>query len=175
MIQFPVPAIGFSAFSGTGKTTLLRQLIPILKSKGLRIGMVKHSHHDIEIDQPGKDSYELRKSGTCQMVLASPKRTSIIIEHPEQDDSDLTTALKGLQPDKLDLVLVEGFKHEQLPKIELHREELGHPLLYPKDPNIIAVATNYNLVDRNAEIHKLKLDQVEVIADFIESYIADLT
>lgn len=172
MIQCPIPIIGFSAFSGTGKTTLLRKLIPLLKAKGLRIGMVKHSHHDIEVDHPGKDSYVLRKAGTCQMVLASPKRTSIIIEHPKQADSSLATALKGLQTDKLDLILVEGFKHEQLPKIELHRKELGHPLLFPEDSNIMAIATNYDLDDDSLQITKLKLDQTQTIADFIESYIS---
>ena len=171
MIQCPIPIIGFSAFSGTGKTTLLRKLIPLLTAKDLRIGMVKHSHHDIEVDHPGKDSYVLRKSGTAQMVLASPKRTSIIIEHPDQDDSKLATALLGLQTNKLDIILVEGFKHEQLPKIELHRKELGKPLLYPEDANIIAIATDYELDDKKSTLTQLRLEQPQTIADFIQEFI----
>jgi len=170
MIDFPIPIIGFSAFSGTGKTTLLRKLIPLLTAKGIRVGMVKHSHHDIDVDHPGKDSYVLRKAGASQMVLASPKRTSIIIEHPEEDDSRLFNALRGLQTEKLDLVLVEGFKHEKLPKIELHRKELGKPLLYPEDSNIIAVVTDYKLEDSKTSPTKLRLEQPQEIADFIISY-----
>ena len=99
MIDFPIPLVGFAAYSGTGKTTLLRKIIPLLAEKGLRVGMVKHTHHNIDVDHPGKDSYELRKSGTAQMVLASPKRTTLIVEHAGQEDSDLTKALSLLQKD----------------------------------------------------------------------------
>jgi len=81
-ILYEKPLLGFAAFSGTGKTTLLLKLIPELKQKGLRIAVVKHAHHNFDMDTPGKDSYELRKAGTRQMVLASPMRTSLIIEHP---------------------------------------------------------------------------------------------
>lgn len=168
MIDFPIPLLGFAAYSGTGKTTLLRKLIPILKDKGLRIGMVKHTHHNIDIDHPGKDSYELRKSGTAQMVLASPKQTSLIVVHEEHDDSYLSKALSLLQTDSLDLVLVEGFKHENIPKIELHRTEMERPFIYPKDANIIAVVVEENITLENAE-HLIRLDFKDPlqIAEFI--------
>jgi len=170
MIDFPLPLIGFAAYSGTGKTTLLRKLIPLLKKKGLNIGMVKHTHHNIDIDQPGKDSYELRKSGTAQMVIASPKRTSLIVEHAEQKDSDLGKALTLLQTDNLDLVLVEGFKHESIPKIELHRKEMERPFIYPKDSDIIAIVVEKSMVLKNAEhLTRLNFDHPQQIADFIES------
>ena len=170
MIQFPIPLIGFAAFSGTGKTTLLRKIIPLLSDKGIAIGMVKHSHHNIDIDHPGKDSYELRKAGTQQMVLASPMRTSLIIEHPEQHDSDLANALRLLQTDTLDLVLVEGFKHESFNKIELHRKGMNKPFLYPDDPDIIAIVTEPDIVIENADhLVRLDLNQPQAVANFIES------
>lgn len=170
MISFPIPLIGFAAYSGTGKTTLLRKVIPLLNEKGISLGMVKHSHHDIDIDHPGKDSYELRKAGTRQMVLASPRRTSLIIEHPEQDDSDLQTALGMLQTETLDLVLVEGFKNESISKIELHREAMNKPFLYPDDPNIIAIVTeNDSTLKGTDHLTRLDLNQPQEIANFIES------
>ena len=172
MIDFPIPLLGFAAYSGTGKTTLLRKLIPILKDKGLRIGMVKHTHHNIDIDHPGKDSYELRKSGTAQMVLASPKQTSLIVVHEEQVDSDLSKALSLLQTDSLDLVLVDGFKHENIPKIELHRTEMERPFIYPKDTNIIAVVVEESIELENAEhLIRLNFKQPQQIAEFIENKI----
>ncbi len=172
MIDYPIPLLGFAAYSGTGKTTLLRKIIPLLAAKGIRIGMVKHTHHNIDVDQPGKDSYELRKSGTAQMVLASPKRTTLIVEHAEQIDSDLTSALGLLQTDSLDLVLVEGFKHEDIPKIELHRKEMERPFIYPKDPNIIAIVVAEDLELKNAEhLVRLNFNEPEGLADFIETQI----
>ena len=170
MINFPVPLLGFAAYSGTGKTTLLRKLIPLLKDKGIRIGMVKHTHHNIDIDQPGKDSYELRKSGTAQMVIASPKRTSLIVEHTEQEDADLRNALSLLKTDDLDLVLVEGFKHEEIPKIELHRKVMERPFIYPKDANIIAVVVEEGTTLENAEnLIQLDFNHPQQIADFIKN------
>lgn len=168
MIDYPIPLLGFAAYSGTGKTTLLRKIIPLLAAKGLRIGMVKHTHHNIDVDQPGKDSYELRKSGTAQMVLASPKRTTLIVEHAEREDSDLVSALGLLQTDALDLVLVEGFKHEDIQKIELHRKEMERPFIYPKDPNIIAIVVAEELILENAEhLVRLNFDQPKVLVDYI--------
>jgi molybdopterin-guanine dinucleotide biosynthesis protein len=95
MIKSPLPLLGFAAYSGTGKTTLLCQLIPLLKAKGIRVAVLKHAHHDFDIDHLGKDSYELRESGACNVVIASRKRTAIIIEHPDnQKEPSLEDALK---------------------------------------------------------------------------------
>ena len=137
--QFPVPLLGFAAFSGTGKTTLIEQLIPLLIEQGLRIALVKHSHHDIEMDKPGKDSYRLRKAGASQVVLAGTHRSICFHEHQQAHDSQLSEQLALLNTDCLDLVLVEGYRDQAFPKIELHRSVLGKPFLYPNDPDIIAL------------------------------------
>lgn len=135
-----VPVLGFAARSGTGKTTLLVRLLPLLKARGLRVGMIKHAHHDFEIDYPGKDSYELRHAGASQMLVGSRQRWALIAETPDANDPDLPTCLERLDSDNLDLILVEGFKPESIPKIELHRVSLGQPLMYDDTENIIAVA-----------------------------------
>ncbi|WP_428609797.1 molybdopterin-guanine dinucleotide biosynthesis protein B [Sedimenticola sp.] len=171
MIQFPIPLIGFSALSGTGKTTLLTQILPILKQHGLRIGAIKHAHHQFEIDHQKKDSYRLRKAGAEQMLVASRGRVALITELPEQqEEPTLEVLLKSLDPTCLDLVLVEGFKKERFPKIELHRPSLGKRLLYPDDPDIIAIATDDHLSTRPCHIPVLNLNQPLAIADFLLDY-----
>lgn len=139
-ITADIPVLGFAAYSGTGKTTLLVKLLPLLKAQGLRIGMIKHAHHDFEIDYPGKDSYELRHAGASQMLVGSRRRWALIVETPEGNENSLQACLDRLDQDRLDLVLVEGFKPDSIPKIELHRPALGHPLLWETDKSIIAVA-----------------------------------
>lgn len=168
MTNFPLPLLGFAAYSGTGKTTLLTKLIPLLTEKGYRIGVIKHTHHNIDIDKPGKDSFVLRESGASQIVVSSRNRTAIIIEQPqEREEPLLSDALANLQTDSLDFVLVEGFKHADLNKIELHRESLGKPLIYPTDDNIIAIALDHEIpADENTPTI-LDLNQPQQIADFI--------
>lgn len=161
------PIIGFAANSGTGKTTLLTKLLPILKTRGLRIGMIKHAHHEFDIDKPGKDSYELRKAGAEQMLIASKKRWALMVDTPDNDaDPDLEAMLAQLDRNKLDLILVEGFKHSDFPKIELHRPELNQPLLYPDDKSIIAIATNAPL-SKETGLACLDINNPKQIADFI--------
>ncbi len=172
MIHFPLPLIGFCAYSGTGKTTLLRQLIPLLKDRNLRTGVVKHAHHRFDIDHPGKDSYELRQAGANQIAVASKNRTAWIEEHDDdRKEPVLNDALSVMDTSKLDLVLVEGFKTEAFPKIELHRPSRGKPLMCSHDQNIIALATD-EYVPAAAAIHQLNLNDVNAIADFIISYIS---
>lgn len=144
LVNARIPVIGFVAYSGTGKTTLLTRLIPQLCGRGLRVGVVKHAHHDFDIDHPGKDSYRLRHAGAQQMLVASARRWALVFERQEAEPEDpaLDDLLLHLDQSILDLVLVEGFKHIDFPKIELHRSETGHPLLFPTDPNIIALATD---------------------------------
>jgi molybdopterin-guanine dinucleotide biosynthesis protein MobB len=141
-MNFSKPVLGFAAFSGTGKTTLLKQLIPQLADRGIRVGVIKHAHHNFDIDKPGKDSYELRKAGARQMLVASSRRWALMTETDLDGDPSLESLIGRLDPDSIDLVLVEGFKHVPFSRIELHRPSLGHPLLYPDDSNIIAVATD---------------------------------
>jgi molybdopterin-guanine dinucleotide biosynthesis protein B len=161
-----VPILGFAAFSGTGKTTLLTQTIPILKHHGVRIGLIKHSHHNFQIDQPGKDSFRLREAGASPVMLVSTHRRAIITEISPEHEPRLDDQLKLLDQSELDLILVEGFKAEQFPKIELHRPSLNKPLLYPNDPNIIAIASDCTLETPDYLI-QLDINQPEIIAAFI--------
>ncbi|SGZ05347.1 Molybdopterin biosynthesis MoeA protein [Moritella viscosa] len=171
--NFPIPLLGFAAFSGTGKTTLITQLLPQLAELGLRIGMVKHSHHDIEMDNPNKDSYKLRKAGACQMVLVSPHRTILFAEQDEPAEPTLITQLNWLNTNELDLVLVEGFRHEAFTKIELHRPSLGKPILANEDKHIIAIASDTE-IDKEAllgrNISYLDLNDINEITNFIMQY-----
>ena len=168
MIKSPLPIVGFCAFSGTGKTTLLKRLLPLLKLHGLRIGVVKHAHHQFDIDQPGKDSHELRQAGATQMLVASRKRLAWVKETAEdQPEPGLQEMLQCLDPETLDLILVEGFKQESFPKIELYRPSLGKPLLYKSLPGIIAIATDAPLTDPDIQLVQLNLNQPAEIADFI--------
>jgi len=179
MINFPIPLLGFAASSGTGKTTLLTQLISLLTNKGIRIAIIKHSHHNVELDNPKKDSYKLRKAGAQQTIIASPKRTSLIIEHPEQNDSTLEQALSHLKTDSLDLVLVEGFKFAEFPKIELHRKALNKPYFYPIDKQIIAIATDHALTkddlskSQNDQLVQLDINNPDEMSAFIKRTIID--
>ncbi len=168
MIKFSLPLLGFCAYSGTGKTTLLTTLLPLLKTHGLRVGMVKHAHHRFDIDYPGKDSYELRKAGAQQMLVTSRQRMALIVESStQQDEPVLEDVLTMLSPATLDLVLVEGFKHAAIPKIELYRPSLGKPLMYPTDNNIIAIASDTPLEISDHPIRQFDLNHAEEIAHFI--------
>jgi len=161
-----IPMLGFAAFSGTGKTTLLTQIIPILKQHGVRIGLIKHSHHNFQIDQPGKDSFRLREAGASPVMLVSTHRRAIITEITPKQEPRLDDQLKLFDQSELDLILVEGFKAEQFPKIELHRPSLNKPLLYPNDPDIIAIATDC-MLETPDYLTQLDINQPEMIADFI--------
>ncbi len=161
-----IPILGFAAFSGTGKTTLLEQIIPLLKQQGLRIALIKHSHHNFQIDQPGKDSFRLREAGASPVMLISSHRRAIITEFPRAQEPKLDDQLKLFDQSELDLILVEGFKAEAFPKIELHRATLNQPLLYPNDPNIIAIATDTALISSNSPT-QLDINQPNMIATFI--------
>ncbi|QSA98809.1 molybdopterin-guanine dinucleotide biosynthesis protein B [Methylococcus sp. EFPC2] len=162
----PVPVVGFAAWSGTGKTTLLALLIPLLKSQGWHVGLIKKSHHDFEIDQPGKDSYVLRKAGASPVMLTSSHRRAIITEHDDIRERSLSEELDFFDSTGLDLILVEGYKQEKFPKIELHRPELSKPLLFSDDDSIIAIASDAELPVA-PPIPQLDLNQPEAIAAFI--------
>ncbi|MFI3156622.1 MAG: molybdopterin-guanine dinucleotide biosynthesis protein B [Methylococcaceae bacterium] len=170
MLNAQIPVLGFVAASGTGKTTLLTRLIPILKQNGLRIGLIKHSHHDFEIDRPEKDSFRLRKAGASPVMLVSRYRRAMITEFTPQKEPRLADQLKHFDQSELDLILVEGFKAEQFPKIELHRSSLEKPLLYPNDPDIIAIATD-SALEIPDYLMQLELNRPESIAAYIQNHI----
>lgn len=160
------PLLGLAAYSGTGKTTLLEQLILRLKSEGLKLALIKHSHHDIELDQPDKDSYRLRHAGCVETVLATPGRSIHFIERPIVQDTLLEEQL-ALLSQKLDLVLVEGFRHQPFPKIELRRKGMSRPLLCLNDPTIIAIACDYPINEAPPSLPRLNINDPEQIAYFI--------
>lgn len=163
------PLLAISAWSGTGKTTLLKQLIPLLLDKGIRPGLIKHTHHDMDVDKPGKDSYELRKAGAAQIIVASQKRWALMTETPEEPDLDLHYLASRMDNRKLDLILIEGFKHEPVAKILLFRQETGHKAeALEIDPCVIAVASNVPLA---ISVPVLDINNTEGIADFIYQWV----
>ena len=167
MDQARAPRIlAFAGYSGSGKTTLLAALIPRLRRRGLRIGVIKHAHHEFEIDYPGKDSYELRHAGAERVLVASSRRSALIVERPMPVEPTLALLLGELGPQALDLVLVEGFRHERLAKIEVHRPALGRALLCLQDDSIIAVATDAGL-PQPVPIPTLDLNDPDAIEAFV--------
>ncbi|HCM0845503.1 TPA: bifunctional molybdopterin-guanine dinucleotide biosynthesis adaptor protein MobB/molybdopterin molybdotransferase MoeA [Vibrio parahaemolyticus] len=165
-----IPILGFAAYSGTGKTTLIEALLPKLTEAGLRIGMLKHAHHNFDVDKPGKDSYRLRKAGASQMLIASRNRFALMTETPEAE-AEFEYLLTRFDEDKLDVVLVEGCKNIAFPKIELHREEVGKPWLYPHDENIIAIASDSAELD--SELPQMNINDLDAIAQFVLQYVQD--
>lgn len=170
MKDIQIPLIGFAAYSGTGKTTLLVCLIRIFKERGLRVGMIKHAHHNFEIDYPGKDSFELRKAGATQVYVCSGTRWALMVEREPGPTDTLQDHIDRLDTKNLDLILVEGFKPAIIPKIELHRPILGKPLLFPQDRSIIAIATDKPEHLATA-LPVLDLNDPEAIAAFISEHI----
>ena len=168
-----IPVLGFCAHSsGIGKTTLLTQLIPALIQKGLRISVVKHAHHEFDIDHEGKDSFKLRQAGAVQMIVASRKRWALMTElvrtpHAE-NEPNLAHLLAQMDGNLTDLVLAEGFKHEAIPKIEVYRAAFGTPLLASDDANIIAIATDKPLPIATPQID---LNDINAIAAFIFTWL----
>ena len=166
MVQSRIPLLGFAAFSGTGKTTLLTKLIPLLRAQDIRVGLIKHGHHEFDIDYPGKDSYRLRKAGANTVMLVSRRRRAIISEYEIPVDPALYQQLAYFDQEDLDIILVEGFKEEAFPKIELHRPSLNKPLLFPRDESIIALACDQK-PDQPIEIPLLDINQPVQICHFI--------
>ncbi|MBZ0104926.1 MAG: molybdopterin-guanine dinucleotide biosynthesis protein B [Sulfuricella denitrificans] len=153
---------GLAGWSGSGKTTLLEKLLPILVTRGLRVSTIKQTHHDVDLDQPGKDSYRHRAAGASEVLLTSSARWALLHELRGEAEPALSDHLARLSP--CDLVLVEGFKQEAIPKLEIHRYANGKPLLYPQDPHIIAVASDVAL---EAPLPSFGLNDPAGIAGFI--------
>ncbi|CAM4317633.1 MULTISPECIES: molybdopterin-guanine dinucleotide biosynthesis protein MobB [Lelliottia] len=164
------PVLAIAAWSGTGKTSLLKKLIPALCAKGIRPGLIKHTHHNMDIDKPGKDSYELRKAGAAQTMVASAQRWALMTETPETESLDLNYLVSRMDHSTLDLVLVEGFKHEFVPKILLFRSDAGHEIdELTVDQHVIAVATDVSL---SLEVPVLDLNDTNAIVEFIQAWMA---
>ncbi|MFO1283846.1 MAG: molybdopterin-guanine dinucleotide biosynthesis protein B [Burkholderiales bacterium] len=131
---------GFAGWSGSGKTTLIERVIPRLVVRGVTVSLIKHAHHAFEIDHPGKDSYRHREAGCTEVLISSGRRWAVVHELRGAPELTLEAALGRLSP--CDLVLVEGYKRLPLPKLEIHRSEVGKPWLHPDDPTIVAIASD---------------------------------
>jgi molybdopterin-guanine dinucleotide biosynthesis protein B len=156
---------GIAGHSGMGKTTLLERLVPELTSRGLVVSLIKHSHKAIEIDRPGKDSYRLREAGCSEVLLLGNERWALMHELRGADEPSLDYLLSRLQ--HCDLVLVEGFKGGDFPKLEVWRADLGKPTLWPSWPGIVAVASDTALP--SSDVTRLDLADVAAVADFVLS------
>ena len=166
-----IPILAIAAWSGTGKTTLLKALIPELCARGLRPGLIKHTHHKMDVDTPGKDSYELRKAGATQTIVASSQRWALMTETPDCEEPDLSYLVSRMNHSSLDLVLVEGFKHEAIAKIVLFREGAGHSLdELVIDEHVIAIASDVAI---QAEVQILDINNISQIADFIQEWLRE--
>ena len=153
---------GIAGWSGSGKTTLIEKLLPVFAARGWRVSVVKHAHVRFDVDKPGKDSFRLREAGSHEVLISSPSRWALMREHrgtPEPGLHELLTHLGDC-----DLVLVEGFKREAIPKLEVHRAAIGKPLLSPDDPHVVAIASDVPMATALAQY---RLDEIERIADAI--------
>lgn len=158
--------LGIAGYSGAGKTTLLEKLIPLLRADDVRVSLIKHAHHGFDVDQPGKDSWRHRRAGAGEVLVASDVRWALMHENEKQQPPRLQDLLAHLSP--CDMVLVEGWKRDPIPKIEVHRAHNGKPWLYPEDENILAVASDVAPPDNKTW---LPLDDVAAIRTFIKQEI----
>ena len=159
--------MGFAGWSGSGKTTLVEQVIAALSARGLVVSLVKHAHHSFDIDHAGKDSWRHRQAGCREVMVSSAQRWSLTRELRGAPEATLDELLAHLGP--CDLVLVEGFKRAQIPKVEVHRAAVTEPLLHPDDPNIVAIATDTTLA---TPLPRLDINDPVQVADFICAHLA---
>ncbi len=156
--------MGIAGWSGAGKTTLLSRLIPVLVGRGFSVSTIKHAHHHFDVDYPGKDSHTHRVAGATEVLVSSVNRFALMHELRGEAEPSLAQLLSMLAP--VDFVLVEGYKPEPHPKIEVHRVANGKPFLYPNDPTILALASDAAIADRNVTL--LALENAEELVDFVQ-------
>ena len=157
---------GFAGWSGSGKTTLIEQLIPRFVQQGLRVSLIKHAHHTFDVDQPGKDSYRHRHAGASEILVTSSRRWVLMHELRGAPEPSFEAQVKNISP--CDLLLVEGFKHAPIPKLEVWRAATGEPLLHPNDPHIVAVASDTKV---QTKLPLLDLNEVDGVARFILTHL----
>jgi molybdopterin-guanine dinucleotide biosynthesis protein B len=155
--------IGLAGWSGSGKTTLISKVIPCLLARGVTVSTLKHAHHGFDLDKPGKDSFIHRTSGATEVIISSAKRWAILHELRDEPEWNMADLVAKMSP--VDLVLVEGFKRDNFPKLEIHRAENGKPLLQGEDPGIVAIATDTALPQ--ATVPVVDLNDIEAIADLL--------
>ena len=159
--------IGISGWSGNGKTTLLDKLIPQLNERGFTVSTLKHAHHKFDIDHEGKDSYRHRMAGAAEVMISSSNRWALIHEHRNRPETSFTDLVAKMSP--VDILLVEGFKTEDFPKIEIWREDTNSAFLHIDDKTVVAIAADIDLP--NSPIPVLNLNKAENVADFIVTYL----
>ena len=157
---------GVAAYSGSGKTTLIENLVPLMVARGLRVSVIKHAHHAFDVDRPGKDSYRHRQAGAGEVLVSSGARWALMHELRNESEPELPTLLERLAP--CDLVLVEGFKKQPIPKIEVHRAAAGTSLLFPEDPYIVALATDARL---DSALPTFRLEDYAAITGFMLTHL----
>ena len=157
---------GFAGWSGSGKTTLIEKLIPRFTGAGLRVSLIKHAHHTFDVDHPGKDSYRHRHAGASEVLVTSSRRWVLMHELRGAAEPSFDEQVKHFSP--CDLLLVEGFKHAPIPKLEVWRAATGEPLLHPNDPHIVALASDRRVETR---LPQLDLDDDRSIAQFILAHL----
>ena len=155
--------IGLAGWSGSGKTTLITKLIPRLIARGVLVSTLKHAHHGFDLDQPGKDSFFHRTAGATEVIISSAKCWAILHELREEPEWNLRSLVAKMSP--VDLVLVEGFKRDAFPKLEIHRAANNKPLIHPEDPHIVAIASDIALPQ--AKVPVIDLNDIETIADLL--------
>jgi molybdopterin-guanine dinucleotide biosynthesis protein B len=158
--------LGITGWSGSGKTTLITKLIPVLSARGLRVATLKHAHHSFDVDHPGKDSYVHRQAGACEVIVSSARRWVQMHENGDQPEATLRELLARVSP--CDLVLIEGFKSERHPKLEVYRHANNQPPLHPEDKRIVAIASDQPFPD--AKLPQADLNDVAAIADLIRTH-----
>ena len=157
---------GLAGWSGSGKTTLLGGLIPELVARGLSVSTIKHAHHEFDIDRPGKDSWRHRQAGATEVMVASSRRWALMHELRGLPEPSLDELMAQMSP--VDLLLVEGFKRQPHPKLEVHRPSLGKPLIYPDDPHVVAIASDEAFA---APLPLLPLGDAGAVAAFITDHL----
>jgi len=164
--------LGISGWSGSGKTTLIVALLPRLRARGLRVSTLKHAHHSFDIDRPGKDSYNHREAGAEEVLICSDQRWVLMHEQRDESVPTLDGLLLRLQP--VDLVLLEGWKNEPLPKLEVWRSANGKPLRFPEDEAVIAVVTDSPLrteLHGRARLPVLPLNDADAVSEFVAGWV----
>jgi molybdopterin-guanine dinucleotide biosynthesis protein B len=162
--------IGLAGWSGAGKTTLVAKLIPSITARGLRVSTVKHAHHAFDIDQPGKDSYQHRMAGATEVLVSSQNRFALMHELRGAPELPLRALLEKLAP--VDLVIIEGYKRDPHPKLEIYRAGVGKPLIHPDDPHVVAIASDVPLP--HATVPRVSLDDTEAIIDILLAHATPL-
>jgi molybdopterin-guanine dinucleotide biosynthesis protein B len=162
--------IGLAGWSGAGKTTLVAKLIPSITARGIKVSTLKHAHHAFDVDQPGKDSYMHRMAGATEVLVSSQNRFALMHELRGAPELTLAQLLGKLSP--VDLVIIEGYKRDPHPKLEVFRASVGKPLIHPDDPYVVAIASDVELPQMR--VPRVSIDDTDAVIDILLKHAAPL-